>query len=58
MFAFLSKFMRRKLVMFGVFTVVALVSYIFFTVTVTEWRTHFRRHQRHARIPALQRIRQ
>jgi ATP-binding cassette subfamily B protein len=28
---------------FAGITVVALVSYIFFTVTVTEWRTHFRR---------------
>ncbi len=28
---------------FSVITVTALVSYIVFTVTVTEWRTHFRR---------------
>ena len=28
---------------FSVITAVALVSYIVFTVTVTEWRTHFRR---------------
>ena len=28
---------------FAGITAVALVSYIFFTVTVTEWRTHFRR---------------
>ncbi len=30
-------------VWFGIITVVALVSYIGFTVVVTEWRTHFRR---------------
>ncbi|MCE2678841.1 MAG: ABC transporter ATP-binding protein/permease [Burkholderiales bacterium] len=30
-------------VWFGIITVVALVSYIAFTVVVTEWRTHFRR---------------
>jgi ATP-binding cassette subfamily B protein len=28
---------------FAVITVVALVSYIFFTIAVTDWRTHFRR---------------
>ena len=35
--------LRNFSVWFAVITLVALASYIFFTVVITEWRTHFRR---------------
>ena len=39
----LSYLMINYDIWFSVITVVALVSYIAFTITVTDWRTHFRR---------------
>ena len=39
----LSYLVAKYDIWFSVITVVALVSYIAFTITVTDWRTHFRR---------------